>query len=58
MIQSILIPKIVYQVLSNNESLQKYIGNKVFPVVAELGTEFPYVAFSKTYINPTYTKDF
>lgn len=58
MIQSILIPKIVYQVLSNNKSLQKYIGNKIFPVVAELGTEFPYVAFSKTYINPTYTKDF
>lgn len=57
MIQSILVPKIVYQALLNNEELTKYIDKRVFPLVAELGTVFPYVAFSKTYITPTYTKD-
>lgn len=58
MIQSILVPKIVYQALLNNEELNKYIDKRIFPLVAELGTAFPYVAFSKTYITPTYTKDY
>lgn len=58
MIQSILVPKLVYQALLNNENLSKYIGKRVFPLVAELGTVFPYVAYSKTYITPAYTKDF
>ena len=58
MIQSILVPKIVYKALLNNEELAKYIDNRVFPLIAELGTQFPYLAFSKTYITPTYTKDF
>ena len=58
MIQSILVPKLVYQALLNNENLSHYIGKRVFPLVAELGTVFPYVAYSKTYITPTYTKDF
>lgn len=58
MIQSILVPKIVYKALLNNADLAKYVGTRVFPMIAELGTQFPYLAFSKTYISPTYTKDF
>lgn len=58
MIQSILVPKIVYQALLSNSDLAQKIGNRVFPLVADFGTVFPYVAYSKTYITPLYTKDF
>lgn len=58
MIQSILVAKLVYNFLKSNTELNNYIEGRVFPIVAELGTEFPYVAYSRTYITPTYTKDF
>ena len=58
MIQSILVPKLVYNFLKSNTELNNYIDGRVFPIVAELGTEFPYVAYSRTYITPTYTKDY
>ena len=38
--------------------MNKYVSGRVFPIVAELGTEFPYVAYSRTYITPVYTKDY
>ena len=58
MIQSILVAKLVYKFLKTNEALNNYIHGRVFPIVADLGTEFPYVAYSRTYITPTYTKDY
>lgn len=58
MIQSLLIPKLVYSFLNTNEALNEYINKRIFPLVAELGAEFPYVAYSKTYITPIYTKDY
>ena len=58
MIQSILIPKIVYEALKNDATLNEYINQRIFPMIADLGTQFPYVAYSRTYITPTYTKDF
>lgn len=58
MIQSILVAKLVYLFLKNNEELNKYVKGRVFPIVAELGTEFPYVAYSRTSITPIYTKDY
>ena len=58
MIQSILVAKLVYNFLKSNTELNNYIDGREFPIVAELGTEFPYVAYSRTYITPTYTKDY
>ena len=58
MIQSILVAKLVYAYLQHNDKLNKYVNGRVFPIVAELGTEFPYVAYSRTYITPVYTKDY
>lgn len=58
MIQSLLIPKLVYNFLKTNNKLNEYIGGRIFPLVADLGTEFPYVAYSRTYITPIYTKDY
>lgn len=58
MINSILIPEIVYQTLSNNEEIKQYVGKKIFPIIADFGTQYPYIAYSRTFITPTYTKDY
>ena len=58
MIQSILVSNLVLKLLERNEALNNYIHGRVFPIVADLGTEFPYVAYSRTYITPIYTKDY
>ena len=58
MIQSILVAKLVYNLLKTNSKLEKYVKGRVFPIVADFGTDFPYVAYSRTYITPIYTKDF
>ena len=57
MINSILIGKLIYERLSANKSLKKYIGSKIFPLIAETDTTFPYVAFSKDSITSSYSKD-
>ena len=53
---SILIGKLIYERLSSSPELKKYIANKIFPLIAEQETTFPYVAFSKDSITPSYTK--
>lgn len=57
MTNSFLIGKAIYKILTQNQSLAQYIGDKIFPVIAEQGTTFPYIAFSQTAVMPAYTKD-
>ena len=53
---SILIGKLIYERLSSNPELKEYVNNKIFPLIAEQETTFPYIAFSKDSITPSYTK--
>jgi len=57
MINSILLPQIVYDKLSNDATIVSLVGNKVFPLIADYGTQFPYIAFSAGEIVPYYDKD-
>lgn len=57
MINSILIGKLVYEKLSTDSALHSYVNGRIFPLIAEMGTAFPYIAFSKDSISPAYTKD-
>lgn len=54
---SILIGKVIYRLLTENEEVSKIVGNKVFPIVAKEGTKYPFVAYLKNGIYPTYCKD-
>lgn len=53
---SILIGKLIYERLSSNPELKEYVNDKIFPLIAEQETTFPYIAFSKDSITPSYTK--
>lgn len=59
MIHSIKIGKLIYARLSQDSTLAGLIGqNKVFPIVAENETEFPFVVYTRTGVSPSNaTKD-
>ena len=59
MIHSIKIGKLIYARLSQDQSLTTLIGNnKIFPIVAENETKYPFVTYVRTGISPaTQTKD-
>ena len=59
MIHSIKIGKLIYARLSQDQSLTALIGdNKIFPIVAENETKFPFVTYVRTGISPAaQTKD-
>lgn len=59
MIHSIKIGKLIYARLTQDQTLTALIGeNKVFPIVAENETTFPFVTYVRTGISPaTFTKD-
>ncbi|MBD5386331.1 hypothetical protein HDR70_00335 [bacterium] len=57
MTDSILIGKHIYKLLSENEELSGHISDKVFPIIAEDGTTFPFVIYERNSIKGNYCKD-
>lgn len=68
---SILIGKVVNQVLASNPKLQELLllerrgaaqddnpEYKIYALVADEDTTFPFVIFQRTSVSPSYTKDF
>ena len=54
---SLLIGKLIYKLLSNDEALTDMVGKKVFPLVANADTTFPFVVYSRTGLKVDYCKD-
>ena len=54
---SLEISKKIYNILSNSELLTEKVGDKIFPLIAEADTDFPFVVFRRNGITPIYTKD-
>lgn len=58
MTNSILIGKYIYNTLTQNDSVSGYVDSKVFPVVAEQGTEYPFIVYRRNNIQASQdTKD-
>lgn len=58
MTNSILINKYIYSKLSSSNELKKYIDSKIYPLVAENTTTFPFVTYYRDNISPiSFTKD-
>lgn len=58
MTNSILINKYIYERLSKSPDLQKLVGNKIYPLVAENTTTYPFITYFRDGINPiSFTKD-
>lgn len=49
--------KEVISILTNDTNVTKLIGNKVFPIVANEGTTFPFAVYRRTSYRPENTKD-
>ena len=58
MSNAILIGKLIYQTITQDNYSYSYIGNRVFPLVAEPDTNYPFIVYSKTNCyNGSATKD-
>lgn len=54
---SLLIGKYIYKILSENDDLKNKVGNKIYPIVIEQGTQYPFIIFTKSNVNSSYSKD-
>lgn len=57
MVNSILIGKTIYKLLTSSDELKKYVKNKIYPLVADDGVTFPFVIYYRTKINNLSNKD-
>ena len=54
---SLLIGKHIYKVLSDDADIKAIVGDKIFPIVVQEGTLFPFIAFDGISVTGIYTKD-
>ena len=58
MTNSILIGKAIYNVLMEDETIQSYVSGRVFPLVAEQSTNYPFIVYWRNSVQSVnYTKD-
>lgn len=51
------IGKIIKTLLLSNEQLKSYIGDKVYPLIADNSTTFPFIIYRRSAIEKSSTKD-
>lgn len=54
---AISINKYIYNILINDEIIKGYVGNKIYPMVAEETTTYPFIIYKKNSLTTEYTKD-
>ena len=57
MVNSILIGKTIYKLLTDSDELKDYVGNKIYPLIADDGVTFPFIIYYRTSIRNTVCKD-
>ena len=50
MVNSILIGKVIYNKLATNSDITDIVGNKIFPLIAEQTTNYPFIVYYRTNI--------
>ena len=55
---SLRIGKEIYSLLNGCEALTKLVGNRIYPIIVEKETSYPFIVYRRTTIIPDYTKDF
>lgn len=50
--------KEMFNILTNDSEVKKLVGNKVFPIVANEGTTFPFIVYRRTNYTPASNKDY
>lgn len=57
MVNSILIGKTIYKLLTESKELKEYVGEKIYPLIADDGVSFPFVIYYRTNIRNSVNKD-
>lgn len=58
MTNSILISKTIYELLNASKNLKSYVDERIYPLVAESDTSFPFITYSRDSVSPSsHTKD-
>ena len=54
---SLQIGKAIYEILHSNTEIVAKLNDKIFPLIADINTTFPFIVYKRTGIIPAYTKD-
>ena len=54
---SLQVGKVIFDILSNDPQVTQRVNNKIFPLVAENNTTFPFIVYKRTGIEPQTSKD-
>jgi hypothetical protein len=54
---SLQIGKAIYELLHSNSEIEAKLQDKVFPLIANNATTYPFIVYKRTNIVPAYTKD-
>lgn len=57
MVDSILIGKTIFKLLSASAELKKYVDNKIYPLIADDGVTYPFIIYYRTSIRNIVCKD-
>lgn len=55
--ESLEIGRIIKNILSQDTLLSKQIGTKIYPLVADKGTNFPFIVYRRESVTPSSNKD-
>ena len=55
---SLKVGKEIYSHLKENKSLTDIIGNKIYPIIVEKDTNYPFIVYKRSNVIPDYTKDY
>ena len=56
--QSLKVGKEIYSHLKENKSLTDIVGNKIYPIIVEKDTNYPFIVYKRSNVIPDYTKDY
>lgn len=51
------IGKEIVELLNTGDSVTSYVGNKIFPLIANATTTFPFIVYRRNYYTPANDKD-
>lgn len=55
---SLKVGKVIFSLLNGNSDLTAFVNNKIYPIIVEKETTFPFIVYKRNNIIPDYTKDF
>lgn len=55
--ESLELGRVVKSILLQNEEISRQVGSKVFPLVADKGTSFPFIVYRRDGLTPSTNKD-